>query len=212
MRRLFGAKPKTQTPTDCIARLRSTEELLQKKIAHLEKKIEQETETAKRLASTNKKGALQALTRKKRYEKQIQQLDGTLSTLEFQREALENASMNREVVSSMKTASEAMKTANKGVGVDDINKLMDDIQEQREIAEELTNAISAPSSGSSELDDDELMAELQQLEQQDKVPQAAEPSLQLPEPVRDPLPADGAKKKKKQKDDEDLEKLQAWLA
>ncbi|PAA71559.1 hypothetical protein BOX15_Mlig026142g1 [Macrostomum lignano] len=120
--------------------------------------------------------------------------------------------MNREVVSSMKTASEAMKTANKGVGVDDINKLMDDIQEQREIAEELTNAISAPSSGSSELDDDELMAELQQLEQQDKVPQAAEPSLQLPEPVRDPLPADGAKKKKKQKDDEDLEKLQAWLA
>ncbi len=29
--------------------------------------------------------------RKKRYEKQLAQIDGTLSTIEFQREALENA-------------------------------------------------------------------------------------------------------------------------
>ena len=42
--------------------------------------------------------ALQALKRKKRYEKQLQQIDGTLSTIEFQRDALENASTNTEVL------------------------------------------------------------------------------------------------------------------
>ena len=41
--------------------------------------------------------ALMALKRKKRLEKQLQQIDGTLSTIEFQREALENAQTNTEV-------------------------------------------------------------------------------------------------------------------
>jgi charged multivesicular body protein 4 len=43
---------------------------------------------ARKNAKTNKRAALQALKRKKRYEKQLQQIDGTLSTIEMQREAL----------------------------------------------------------------------------------------------------------------------------
>ena len=38
--------------------------------------------------------ALMALKRKKRLEKQLRQIDGTLSTIEFQREALEIANTN----------------------------------------------------------------------------------------------------------------------
>lgn len=53
--------------------------------------------------------ALQALKRKKRYEKQLQQIDGTLSTIEFQREALENASTNTEVLKVMGVAAKALK-------------------------------------------------------------------------------------------------------
>ena len=53
-----------------------------------EKKIEQEVGVARKNAKTNKRAALQALKRKKRYEKQLQQIDGTLSTIEMQREAL----------------------------------------------------------------------------------------------------------------------------
>jgi hypothetical protein len=56
--------------------------------------------------------ALQALKRKKRYENQLQQIDGTLTTLEYQREVLENASTNAEVLKVMSSASKAFKGAN----------------------------------------------------------------------------------------------------
>ncbi len=55
--------------------------------------------------------ALAALKRKKRYEKQLTQIDGTLSTIEFQREALENASTNTEVLNVMGAAAKALKQA-----------------------------------------------------------------------------------------------------
>lgn len=55
--------------------------------------------------------ALHALKRKKQYEKQLGQIDGTLSTIEFQREALENASTNTEVLSVMGQAAKALKAA-----------------------------------------------------------------------------------------------------
>ena len=61
--------------------------------------------------------ALQALKRKKRYEKQLQQIDGTLSTIEFQREALENASTNTEVLRVMGDAAKALKGAHKNMYV-----------------------------------------------------------------------------------------------
>ena len=44
------------TPQDAIQRLRNTEEMLQKKSDHLEKKIEQELNIAKTNASKNKRG------------------------------------------------------------------------------------------------------------------------------------------------------------
>ena len=56
--------------------------------------------------------ALQALKRKKRYEAQLSQIDGTLTTLEYQREVLENASSNAEVLRVMGDASRAFKAVN----------------------------------------------------------------------------------------------------
>ncbi len=55
--------------------------------------------------------ALQALKRKKRLEQQLTQIDGTLSTIEFQREALENSHTNTEVLKNMGFAAKAMKHA-----------------------------------------------------------------------------------------------------
>lgn len=52
-----------------------------------------------------------ALRRKKRLDKQLQQIDGTLSTIEFQREALENAQTNTEVLKNMSYAAKALKAA-----------------------------------------------------------------------------------------------------
>ena len=71
--------------------------MLNKKQEYLEQKIQNELEIIKKNGTRNKKVALQALKRKKRLEAQLQQIDGTLTTLESQRISLENANTNVEV-------------------------------------------------------------------------------------------------------------------
>jgi charged multivesicular body protein 4 len=53
--------------------------------------------------------ALQALKRKVRYEKRLQQIDGMLSTIELQREALEGATSNAAVIQAMNEAAKSLK-------------------------------------------------------------------------------------------------------
>ncbi|KAF5902936.1 charged multivesicular body protein 4b, partial [Clarias magur] len=113
------------------------------------------------------KAALQALKRKKRYEKQLAQIDGTLSTIEFQREALENANTNTEVIKNMGFAAKAMKAAHDHMDIDKVDELMQDITEQQELAQEISDAISKPVGFGEEFDEDELLAELEELEQEE---------------------------------------------
>ena len=85
-----GGKVKTaQTPQEAMQQLRDVEDVLNKKVEHLEARINEETTIARRDARTNKRNALNALKRKKRLEKTLQQIDGTLTTFEYQREALQ---------------------------------------------------------------------------------------------------------------------------
>lgn len=55
---IFGGKKKEQPPTtqEAIQKLRSTEELLQKKSDFLEKKIDTEVESARKNVSKNRRG------------------------------------------------------------------------------------------------------------------------------------------------------------
>ncbi|KAF3827159.1 hypothetical protein GH733_002645 [Mirounga leonina] len=124
--------------------------------------MEQELTAAKKHGTQNKRTALQALKRKKRYEKQLAQIDGTLSTVEFQREALEKANTNTEVLKNMGYAAKAYDT-----DIDKVDELMQDIADQQELAEEISTAISKPVGFGEEFDEDELMAELEELEQEE---------------------------------------------
>jgi hypothetical protein len=110
--------------------------------------------------------ALQALKRKKRYEQQLNQIDGTLTTLEYQREALENANTNTEVLKSMAFAAKAFKSAHLELDVDKVQDLKDDIAEQQELANEISNVISSPIGQDALVDEDDLMRELEELEQE----------------------------------------------
>jgi len=134
--RLFGGSkkgdPNNMTPAEAIQRLSTVEELLNKKQEHIEAQIEAEKVNAIRLSKQgNKRGALLALKKKKKHEKTLLQLDGTLITLETQRESLQNASSNMEVLRAMKQAAGALQKSNQGLGVDDVHDLMDDIAEQQ---------------------------------------------------------------------------------
>ncbi|XP_020377185.1 charged multivesicular body protein 4b [Rhincodon typus] len=218
--KLFGTSAKAgkgPTPQEAIQKLRDTEELLTKKQEFLEKKIDQELLTARKHGTKNKRAALQALKRKKRYEKQLAQIDGTLSTIEFQREALENANTNTEVLKNMGFAAKAMKAAHENMDIDKVDELMQDITEQQELAQEISEAISKPVGFGEDFDEDELMAELEELEQEEldkslleiggaeNVPLPNVPSTSLPA-----TPVSAAKKK--EEEEEDMRELENWAA
>ncbi|XP_018533761.1 charged multivesicular body protein 4b [Lates calcarifer] len=216
--KLFGSGGKggkAPTPQEAIQRLRETEEMLAKKQEFLEKKIDQELITAKKNGTKNKRAALQALKRKKRYEKQLAQIDGTLSTIEFQREALENANTNTEVLKNMGYAAKAMKAAHENMDIDKVDDLMAEITEQQEVAQEISDVISRPVGFGEDYDEDELMAELEELEQEELDKNLLEiegtEDVPLPSVPSTSLPSRPAKKKEEE-DEDDMADLEAWAA
>ncbi|RVE72435.1 hypothetical protein OJAV_G00042400 [Oryzias javanicus] len=216
--KIFGSNSKggkAATPQEAIQKLRETEEMLAKKQDFLEKKIEQELITAKKNGTKNKRAALQALKRKKRYEKQLTQIDGTLSTIEFQREALENANTNTEVLKNMGYAAKAMKAAHENMDIDKVDDLMAEITEQQEVAQEISDVISRPVGFGEEYDEDELLAELEDLEQEELDRNLLEvrgaEDVPLPSVPSTSLPSKPAKKKQEE-DEDDMADLEAWAA
>jgi len=219
---MFGGKGKEAAPTtgEAIQKLRETEDMLMKKQDFLEKKIEQEVSTARKNAKTNKRAALQALKRKKRYDKQLQQIDGTLSTIEMQREALEGANTNTAVLTTMKAAADSLKIANNQLDVDKVHDMMDDIAEQQDVAKEISEAISNPVAFGGEFDEDELEAELDalgeelELEEQEELDREllnVGPAVGLPDvPTAEPKVPAAAKKK--EEEDPDMAELAAWAS
>ncbi|XP_067904744.1 charged multivesicular body protein 4b [Heterodontus francisci] len=215
--KLFGTSAKAgkgPSPQEAIQKLRETEEMLAKKQEFLEKKIDQELLTAKKHGTKNKRAALQALKRKKRYEKQLAQIDGTLSTIEFQREALENANTNTEVLKNMGFAAKALKAAHENMDIDKVDELMQDITEQQELAQEISDTISKPVGFGEDFDEDELMAELEELEQEELDKNLLEiggaENVPLPNVPSTSLPATPAKKK--EEEDAEMRDLEAWAS
>lgn len=132
----FGSKKDSNnvSSNEAIKRLSDVEEMLTKKQQHLESQIDQEKINAVRCSKQgNKRGALMALKRKKKYEKTLIQIDGTLTTLEIQREYLQNASTNIDVLRVMKQAAGALKQTNQNLDVDQVHDMMDDLAEQQSV-------------------------------------------------------------------------------
>ncbi|XP_058799374.1 charged multivesicular body protein 4b [Phymastichus coffea] len=215
--KVFGGKKEPTAPTtaEAIQKLRETEEMLIKKQDFLESKIEQEIQTARKNGSKNRRAAIQALKRKKRYEKQLQQIDGTLSTIEMQREALESANTNTAVLTTMKNAADALKAAHQHMDVDQVHDMMDDIAEQQDVAKEISDAISNPVAFGQDVDEDELEKELEELEQEelDKELLGIQTTDELPAVPATALPAVPERKSKaKQEEDDDLRELEQWAS
>ncbi|RXG52840.1 Charged multivesicular body protein 4b [Armadillidium vulgare] len=105
------------------------------------------------------------------------------------------------------TAGEAIKR-----DVDKVHDMMDDIAEQQDVAREISEAISNPVAFGQDVDEDELMAELEELEQEaldEKLLETGEVSADLPE-VPTATPAQPARKKKEAEEDPDMAELAAW--
>lgn len=211
---------------EALARLRETEEMLGKQQECLEGRIQRELSLARKHGTQNKRAALQALKRKKRLEKQLTQTDGTLSTIEFQREALENSYTNTEVLRNMGLAAKAMKAVHENMDLNKIDDLMQEITEQQDIAQEISEAFSQRVGFGDDFDEDELMAELEELEQEELNKKMT--NIRLPNAPSSSLPAQpdrgsgrmpgassahrsrAASSRRTGREDDDIQHLAAW--
>mmetsp|Transcript_20512 Transcript_20512/g.29289 ORF Transcript_20512/g.29289 Transcript_20512/m.29289 type:complete len:229 (+) Transcript_20512:33-719(+) len=209
--------PSVSTPTNTIVKLRETIQQQDKRQAHIQTKIDAlVTEAKTKMANNDKKGALFAMKRKKLYEQEIEKIDATKMTLEQQCINLESATQNKETFAALKTGTLAMKNIRKEMDIEKVDDMMDDIREEMEIAQEISNAIAQPVDIGMPMDDDELLAELEELEVKDaeqkmlKKPAAAA-DLGLPAVPTTMLPE---KKKTTQELEEEaaLKELEAMMA
>jgi charged multivesicular body protein 4 len=86
--------------------------------------------------------ALKALRTKKIYAQQLQHLDATLLSLEYQRETLESANSNIEVYRVVGMATQAIKTINDRIDIDTINDWNERIAEQRFLENEMKHTFT----------------------------------------------------------------------
>jgi len=104
------------------------------------------------------------LKRKKTYEAQVEKLAGARMTIETQVMTLEGANVNLEAMNAMKMGATTMKAIHRDMDVDKVDDTMEEIREQMDIANEISDAIAQPLGGEV-FDDDELLNELEELEQ-----------------------------------------------
>ncbi|KIJ69999.1 hypothetical protein HYDPIDRAFT_78769 [Hydnomerulius pinastri MD-312] len=204
-----GRRDSKQAAREAIVSLRQQLQMIEKKEDHLQKKIEDELKKAKANAVSNKAVATQALRRKKATETEIERLSGQRLQLEMQINTLESANLNAETMQAMKKASDVLSQIHGHMTMENVDNVMSKITEQREIANEIAEAISGPPLEM--LDEDDIQAELADLEQEqlDERLVGAEHV-----PVHIPAGAREAPKKVAVEDDEEvqLRELQAALA
>ena len=207
--------------------------MLEKREALLNKKMALELQKAKEFnRAKNKRAALQCLKKKKLYEQQIENLQNHQLKLEEQVITLEGSKTTAETFSALKSSAGAMKQLHKETNIDEVDRVMDDINEQSEKMRQVQEALGQPVGYSADLDEDELDAELAELEAEDleaelgleeelgpaPVRVAARPAPAAAAAVSAPsVPAPAARAPTlpsvpgKSKEDEELEALQAEM-
>ncbi|VDN98045.1 unnamed protein product [Rodentolepis nana] len=217
LKRIFGI---SNNKKDCAQEaatkaLADSEEILLKKQAFLEKKVELELQKAKKYCKEkNKRAALDCLKKKQFYLKQLELNDGALMRINAQRNALDSAMMNRDILSTMNTVNKAMQNIHKDMNVDKVHDLMDDVAEQQDIANEIATAISMPT-GIDNFDEDALLQELELLNEEDVADKLlnVEGIEDLPSVPAGELIASRSKPKssKKAEEDSELANLQIFM-
>lgn len=162
------------------------------------------------MAKGDKKGALYAMKRKKLHEAELNKIQQVKMTLETQVINLESAAQNAETFAAMNAGKNAMAKIRNDVGIEKVDNLMDDIKDEMDLANEISDAIAQPVDPFA-TDEDDLLAELEQMGADDleaellQAPSAKNEVL-LPDAPASKLPSLDASEA------EEMKKLEAELA
>ncbi|KAN0035127.1 hypothetical protein ACTA71_004386 [Dictyostelium dimigraforme] len=213
--KLFGKPKPKQDTQETIGKLKLTLDMLEKRQTFLQDKVEKEQEKAKVFVSQKRKReALLCLKKRNSYQNEVTKLQGSFETLNSQITALENAKMNMEILSSMRDGARSLKELHGHLTIDKVDDVIEEIQEQMEIHEEISNAISQPLGGQVE-DEEELLRELAEYEQEELDAQLLNikaPSRELPQEIQLNFPATSKTVPKLSKEEEEIRALEESLA
>ncbi|KAI0321802.1 Snf7-domain-containing protein [Amylostereum chailletii] len=207
-----GRRDPKQTAREAIVGLREQLLMIEKKEEHTQRQVDESLAKAKANVSSNKAVATAALRRKKMLETELDRLAGTRLQLEMQVNTLESANLNAETMAAMKKGSEALKHIHGKLDMDKVDATMNAINEQRELANEISEAISNPQYAGIEVDEDDLKADLAELEQEDlndRLMNADHVPIHTPAGVRVEAPRH---RTAEEAEEEELRQLQAELA
>eukprot|EP01012_Entosiphon_sulcatum_P004571 TRINITY_DN1183_c0_g1_i1.p2 TRINITY_DN1183_c0_g1~~TRINITY_DN1183_c0_g1_i1.p2 ORF type:complete len:219 (-),score=66.21 TRINITY_DN1183_c0_g1_i1:333-989(-) len=213
--RVLGRKQPVATPNQSIEKLGDTLEVLEKREAVLQKKIDQEMAKAREATKKgNKTAAMTCLKRKKAYEDQLTKLGQQRSNIEAMQMKLEEATMHVEVLNATKAGAKAIKQVYGNLTPDRIDRDMDSIHDAMDQANDIADALSQPLMGDV-VDEGDLENELAELEQEemdkqmlglDTTPLPKVPTGTIGEGTRVPAAA-----KEEDDDEEALRRLEAEL-
>ncbi|CAA3005523.1 vacuolar sorting-associated 32 homolog 2 [Olea europaea subsp. europaea] len=211
--RMFGKSKQETNALTTMDKLNETLEMLEKKENVLQKKASGEVEKAK--ASTrakNKRAAIQCLKRKRLYEQQIEQLGNFQLRIHDQMILLEGAKATTETVDALRTGAAVMKAMQKKMNIDDVDKTMDEINEQTENMKQIQEALATPIGAAADFDEDELEAELEELEGAELEEQLLQPAFAAPAAPVQVLAGRVPARPKLTKEEEELAALQEEMA
>lgn len=146
IKNLFGKK-KEPKQAESKEKALATIQTLDKQISDIEAKIDfnekkanglQEEAKAK-LKAGDKLGAKKCLAKKKRYNEQIKQYEGAATMMEEQKMMLENAEGMKSVFKAISVSNQVLKEANKGMNVEDVEKMREDMEDIKADQEEIKN-------------------------------------------------------------------------
>ena len=167
MKLFFGksaAQPQV-SPTDAIMKNKEAIETVTKRQDFLEKRVAQQDGLAREKAKAkDKRGAMMALKQKKMLSTELESLSQARLTLEQQIMTLESAQTQQVAVQALQLGVQAQKDMNKQINIDKIDQLIEDMQEQRDIQDEVTQVLSQ---GQPLMDDADLLEELEAIEAED---------------------------------------------
>lgn len=167
MGNLFGkssskAQPSRVTEQDkAVLQLKQQRDKLKQYQKRIEVQLEKDREIAKKCLATGRKERAKTLLRKKKYqEKLLTNADAQIETIEKLASDIEFAQVEAQVVSGLKVGNEALKKVNEILSIEEVEQILDETRESIEKQQEIDALLHGVLT---EEDEDEVLAELEQL-------------------------------------------------
>ncbi|EPZ30933.1 Snf7 domain-containing protein [Rozella allomycis CSF55] len=184
MNRFFGStKPKAPKPTlnDAIEKMDSRTESVEVKVKKLDAELARYKDQMSKMKdgpakNAIKSKALRVLKQKKLYEGQRDMMMQQSFNMDQTNFALESMKSTVTTVDAMKIAAKEMKTQFKAINIDKIDNLQDEIEDLLEQSNEVQEALGRSYGLPDDVDEDELEAELEALQNEADFEFEGEPS------------------------------------